>query len=136
MTLEAILGRAGTGKSTIMRAHARVRNLAILATTGVAAINQGGQTVHSWCGYNWCGYNMTHERFAINLDKFTSVNGIAIDEISMMQKPFMDELLDTLHHLESVTSHPFTVLVCGDFGQLPPVSEKVAAYSKSFPRSF
>ena len=135
MTLEAILGRAGTGKSTIMRAHARMRNLAILATTGVAAINQGGQTVHSWCGYNWCGYNMTHERFAINLDKFTSVNGIAIDEISMMQRPFMDDLLGTLHHLESVTSHQFTVLVCGDFGQLPPVGEKVAAYSKSFPRS-
>ena len=49
MPLIFITGRAGTGKTTLLRYFARhtAQNAVVLATTGLAAINVHGQTVHS-----------------------------------------------------------------------------------------
>ena len=48
-----ITGRAGTGKSTLLQ-HFRAttrKNVAVLAPTGVAAVNVGGETIHSFFGF-------------------------------------------------------------------------------------
>ena len=49
-----IFGKAGTGKSTFLnyfREHSR-KKIAVLAPTGVAAINVKGMTIHSFCGFS------------------------------------------------------------------------------------
>jgi len=49
-----LTGQAGTGKSTLLREFLSrvegVRDVAITAPTGIAALNVGGTTVHRWCG--------------------------------------------------------------------------------------
>lgn len=121
MVYEVILGRAGTGKSTVLKARANLQKLELLATTGVAAINMGGQTLHSWLGYD-----LTRGIFNLRMDRLEGINGIAIDEISMADKYFMDKALGVLRNLEEseVISPDFLVLLCGDFAQLPPVADK------------
>ena len=48
-----ITGRAGTGKSTLLSYFKSItgRKVALLAPTGVAALNIGGQTIHSFCRF-------------------------------------------------------------------------------------
>ena len=48
-----ITGRAGTGKSTLLNYFKRhtEKKAVVLAPTGVAAVNVGGQTIHSFCGF-------------------------------------------------------------------------------------
>ena len=49
-----LTGQAGTGKSTLLREFLSrvegVRDVAVTAPTGIAALNVGGTTVHRWCG--------------------------------------------------------------------------------------
>ena len=48
-----LTGRAGTGKSTLLSEFKNnsKKRIAILAPTGVAAVNVNGQTIHSFCGF-------------------------------------------------------------------------------------
>ena len=55
-----VTGRAGTGKSTLLdwfRNHTK-KKIAVLAPTGVAAVNVRGQTIHSFCKF---GPDITHQ---------------------------------------------------------------------------
>ena len=48
-----ITGKAGTGKSTLLDHFRKMthKKIAVLAPTGVAALNVRGQTIHSFCGF-------------------------------------------------------------------------------------
>ena len=89
-----ITGRAGTGKSTLLDYFRRTTNkkVAVLAPTGVAALNVKGQTIHSFFGFKT---NITLERVKkLRLsDKYSiykKSDAILIDEISMVRADLLD----------------------------------------------
>ena len=90
-----ITGKAGTGKSTLLQYFRQKtsKNVAVLAPTGVAAINIKGQTIHSFFGFK---PDVTPESVGdIPVRKhrrkmYVELNAIIIDEISMVRADLMD----------------------------------------------
>jgi ATP-dependent exoDNAse (exonuclease V) alpha subunit len=122
-----ITGKAGTGKSTLLDyfRNATRKKVAVLAPTGVAALNVRGQTIHSFCRF----------KPDITLDKVKKISGkgaalyknldaVIIDEISMVRA----DLLDCVERFLSLNGpHPkkrfggLQMIFIGDLYQLPPV---------------
>jgi ATP-dependent exoDNAse (exonuclease V) alpha subunit len=125
-----ITGRAGTGKSTLLNYfynHTR-KNVVLLAPTGVAAVNIGGQTIHSFFQFK---PNVTLA--AIKKKKRTGkektsiykkMTTIIIDEVSMVRADLLD-CVDKFLRLNGPDSkRPFggvQMIFIGDLYQLPPV---------------
>lgn len=114
-----LLGKAGVGKSTAVRAlcsEAEKSGLSYAKTapTGKAAINIGGETVHrliSKLSSSWFQQKMGPLDF------------ILIDEVSMVRADLMDELSSALKRI-MMNNKPFggvQIVLVGDPGQLPPV---------------
>jgi ATP-dependent exoDNAse (exonuclease V) alpha subunit len=123
-----VTGRAGTGKSTLLQ-HFREttkKKIAVLAPTGVAALNVRGQTIHSFFGLK---PNATAEsivkaaKFSKNLLMYRSLDAIVIDEISMVRADLLDGVDMFLRAVRRVKL-PFggmQMIFIGDLYQLPPV---------------
>lgn len=126
-----ITGGAGTGKSYILKELKNIygQRLHITSTTGISAINIGGQTIHSWSGIGVAEVSIkkTVEQICSNpvlLNKLLSCDKLAIDEISMLDDYTFDYLNIVLKRVRSIDK-PFggiQVLLIGDFFQLPPVT--------------
>ena len=122
-----VTGRAGTGKSHFIRALVESDPgfpQALLAPTGLAAMNIGGQTVHSFFGF-------PPRPLIGNSDKphyfFTrtarAMRRIIVDEVSMLRADVLDAM-DQHLKVARKSSRPFggvQMLLVGDFYQLPPV---------------
>jgi ATP-dependent exoDNAse (exonuclease V) alpha subunit len=122
-----LTGRAGTGKSHFIRTLMKEdqhRPQVLLAPTGLAAMNIGGQTVHSFFGFpprlllgfkekpNWF--------FTQNVRRLSR---IVVDEISMLRADTLDAM-DSHLRAARKSVKPFggvQMLLVGDFYQLPPV---------------
>ena len=123
-----ITGRAGTGKTTLLRYFAShtAQNVVVLATTGLAAINVHGQTVHSF--FHLKPGNLLDLANLKRLPRRTvdAIDTIIIDEASMLRA----DLLDALDYILQISTHsdePFggkKLVLFGDLFQLPPVEEK------------
>ena len=123
-----ITGRAGTGKSTLLnyfRRHTK-KKIAVLAPTGVAAINVQGQTIHSFFKFK---PTITLQSIKKNSEDdkkniYTKLDAIVIDEISMVRADLLD-CVDKFLRLNGKTSEkPFgglQMIFIGDLYQLPPV---------------
>ena len=120
-----ITGNAGTGKSTLLR-HFLLntkRKCVVLAPTGVAAMNVGGSTIHSFfkLSFGFLGYSQP--KTMRNARGLKQLDTIIIDEISMVRADILDMIDKTLkHNLKSKL--PFgglQVIFLGDLLQLPPV---------------
>ena len=121
-----VTGRAGTGKSTLLQIFRRTtkKNVVVLAPTGVAALNVGGQTIHSLFGFpprllqsKDVRPNRRYRRLFENLET------LVIDEISMVRADVM-EAIDYALKLNRNSSKPFggvQLILFGDLYQLPPV---------------
>ena len=121
-----LTGKAGTGKSTLINSFlAKTRkHVAVLAPTGIAALNVGGCTVHRFCkiGIDRVKKSDVKRRF----DFPTGVETIIIDEVSMMRADLMD-VLDWTLRKNMNQSQPFggvQMVFVGDMSQLPPVLTK------------
>jgi hypothetical protein len=124
-----ITGRAGTGKSYLLQffvAHSR-KNVVVVAPTGVAAINIGGQTIHSFFRIppsepiDKAG--LTPSRTRANLYK--NLDTVVVDEVSMVRSDIMDAI-DYIMQKANENSLPFggkQMLLFGDLYQLPPVAK-------------
>ncbi len=124
-----LTGRAGTGKSTLLRyfKEKTSKNIVILASTGIAAINVGGQTIHS--------FFMLPPRFIQSADIQPSfknrqiiqkLDTLVIDEASMVRADVMDAVDYSLRVNRGRMNTPFggvQVILFGDLHQLPPVVE-------------
>jgi len=122
-----VTGRAGTGKSHFIRSLVEADPgfpQALLAPTGLAAMNIGGQTVHSFFGF-------PPRPLIGNADKpnwfFTrnarALRRLIIDEVSMLRADVLDAM-DQHLKVARKSSRPFggvQMLLVGDFYQLPPV---------------
>lgn len=133
-------GAAGTGKSVLLRQiiaslqrkyRKSLDKVAVTASTGLAACNVQGTTLHSFAG---CGLaredvDSLCKRIRRNKkarDRWKNVAVLVIDEISMVDARFFDKLEQIAQKLRR-NKRPFggiQLIVTGDFYQLPPVPDK------------
>lgn len=127
-----VTGPAGTGKSTLLSyLRTKYPDMPVTASTGIAALNVGGCTLHSWAGLGIGDKSAEEIAGAINKKRnnvfyvMRKVKRLAIDEISMVEASTLDKV-DRILQLVRGNSTPFggvQVILFGDFLQLPPVGE-------------
>ena len=125
-----LTGRAGTGKTTFLKKVRKEigKNFLILAPTGIAAINAGGDTIHSFFGFPWgtMSKNDIGEMNRARISTLRHTDTIIIDEVSMVRCDMIDAIDRTMRHFcKSVL--PFggkQVVFVGDMFQLPPIVKK------------
>ena len=133
-----LTGKAGTGKSTLLKyicAHTRKKHV-VLAPTGIAAINAGGSTLHSFFKLPFHPLLPDDPRFSFRrLRSFLKYNSalqkliletelIIIDEISMVRADLIDFIDRILRLYGRNMKEPFggkQLLLVGDVFQLEPV---------------
>lgn len=128
-----ITGNAGTGKSTLMRRVVELIGPEVTASTGVAALQIGGETIHSWSGIGIGEH--TAAEVVRNLEsrarqwgdqtlaRMVAAKTLIIDEVSMLSADILD-LLDAVLCLARQDDRPFgglQMVFCGDFCQCSPV---------------
>lgn len=122
-----VTGRAGTGKSTLLnyfRTHTK-KKIAVLAPTGVAAVNISGQTIHSFFGFKPDITISKIKKIGGERNKlYKNIDAIVIDEISMARADLLD-CVDKFLRLNGKDKNlPFggtQMIFIGDLYQLPPV---------------
>jgi GTPase SAR1 family protein len=129
-----LTGKAGTGKTTFLRKLQRqsYKRMVVVAPTGVAAINAGGVTIHSFFQLDLGpfipdpGIQRKEEPYKFNKDKINiikSLDLLVIDEISMVRADLLDAVDYVLKRVRK-SRLPFggvQLLMIGDIQQLPPV---------------
>lgn len=128
-----LTGRAGTGKTTFLRELRRQtrKRMIVLAPTGIAAINAGGVTIHSFFQFPVTGNTSVDSGRVRKFDRFSrdklklirQLDLIVIDEVSMVRADLMDEIDSALRRHRD-PARPFggvQMLFIGDLQQLPPV---------------
>lgn len=126
-----LTGKAGTGKTTFLRAvrEHSAKTIVVVAPTGVAAINAGGVTIHSFFQLPLSPFvpgSEIKEKFNFSNEKrkiIRSIDLLVIDEISMVRSDLLDAIDYTLRKYRS-DSRPFggvQLLMIGDLQQLTPV---------------
>lgn len=133
-----LTGKAGTGKSTFLRyiSETTKKRHVILAPTGIAAINAGGQTLHSFFKLPFHPLLPNDQSYSVrNMRKTLKYNGelikllrelelIIIDEISMVRADIIDFIDRVLRVYCRNMREPFggkQLLLVGDIFQLEPV---------------
>jgi len=122
-----VTGRAGTGKSTLLEylAWNTSKQLVICAPTGVAALNVGGQTIHSLFRLP-IGVIADHEiEQTAELKKLlNTIETLVIDEVSMVNADLLDAIDRSLRQARQRRREPFggvQLVLFGDPFQLAPV---------------
>jgi len=123
-----ITGKAGTGKSTLLRIFRdnTKKKVVVLAPTGVAALNVRGQTIHSFFRFKPDITQDKVKKITKNKDKniYQEVDTIVIDEISMVRADLLDCVDKFLRLNSGKVKEPFggkQMVFIGDLYQLPPV---------------
>lgn len=126
-----LTGKAGTGKTTFLHSLQKSlpKRMVITAPTGVAAINAGGVTIHSFFQRPLGPYlpgDITRERHNLRKEKVNMMRNLdllVIDEISMVRADLLDSIDAVLRRYRG-NELPFggvQLLMIGDLYQLPPV---------------
>ena len=121
-----VTGEAGTGKSTLVnyiKNDCDFANTVVLAPTGVAALNVGGQTLHSFFRLPFKIIDEAALQDQRSNRLWKKVELVIIDEVSMVRADILDGI-DMILRKAQKASLPFggvRILLVGDFFQLPPV---------------
>ena len=128
-----LTGKAGTGKTTFLHQIQREtpKRMVIVAPTGVAAINAGGMTIHSFFQLPFGPYLPGNKQEPARQRQFSrekirliqSLDLLVIDEISMVRADVLDAIDDVLRRYRD-RYKPFggvQLLMIGDLHQLPPI---------------
>lgn len=131
-----LTGPAGSGKTHVLKMYIKYLhdhgiNVAVTASTGIAATHLGGMTIHSWTGLgikdNLTEYDldaMEEKQYLWKRFKKTSV--LIIDEISMISSNMLTMIDKVCRHMKR-NSEPFggmQIILSGDFFQLPPIMRR------------
>ena len=134
-----ITGKAGTGKTTFLRKlkAESLKQTAVVAPTGIAAINAGGTTIHSFFQLPFSPFAPTPlgKKELIGKMKMQSnrqqilreLELLVIDEISMVRADVLDAIDTVLRHYRHRDNVPFggvQVIFIGDMYQLSPVAKR------------
>ena len=130
-----LTGPAGTGKTYVLNSYIeylqdRGVEVAVTASTGIAATHIGGMTIHSWAGIGikdqLSARDLDHlEQQQYMWKRFEKVKVLFIDEISMLQDRTLD-MVDRVCKTFKRSEKPFgglQVILSGDFFQLPPIEK-------------
>ncbi|MBT3385162.1 MAG: AAA family ATPase [Prolixibacteraceae bacterium] len=127
-----LTGKAGTGKTTFLKSlkEKSPKRMIVVAPTGVAAINAGGVTIHSFFQLSFAPQigleNSTNYQNRFNKEKINiirSLDLLVIDEISMVRADILDAIDRVLRRFR-IRDKPFggvQMLMIGDLQQLAPV---------------
>jgi energy-coupling factor transporter ATP-binding protein EcfA2 len=121
-----ITGKAGTGKSTLLQ-HLRAtttKAVAVVAPTGIAAINVGGQTIHSFFHFPPHVIRPQELRPCRDASLMRRLDMLIVDEVSMVRADLMDGIDAALRLNRGRPQTPFggvQIVLIGDLFQLPPV---------------
>lgn len=143
-----LTGKAGTGKTTFLqylKQNTR-KKIAVVAPTGVAAINAGGMTMHSFFqlpfgpfipsqqqGWDNSKTNNRHtllKNLRLNQSRrqlLQELDLVVIDEVSMVRADMLDAVDLVLRHIRKKNHLPFggvQMIYIGDLFQLPPVASR------------
>lgn len=127
-----ITGKAGTGKSTLLQLFRTTsrKKIAVLAPTGIAALNVQGQTIHSFFGFPPRVITPSEASRRVSrkdlLRMYKNLEVLIIDEISMVRADMLDGI-DSFLRVNRENFRPFggvQVVFIGDMFQLPPVVTK------------
>jgi len=139
-----VTGKAGTGKSTMIRfLSTALSNCVILAPTAAAAITAGGDTIHSFFGLPARHIDPTEKLRLTPKSKsvIEKMEALIIDEASMVTPNIVDAI-DILLRRTRKSKEPFggvSVVFVGDLLQLPPVlasAEEKAYFSHRYESPF
>jgi ATP-dependent exoDNAse (exonuclease V) alpha subunit len=139
-----LTGGAGTGKSHLIKhihyefdkiLTAQKENpdspiVLLVAYTGTAAYNIGGQTIHSALGINKSmGKSLVEEQANTLRCKLQNLQLLIIDEVSMVSTPMLNLIHSRLQQIKQPSSQSavfgnINILAVGDFYQVPPVAAK------------
>jgi len=132
-----LTGRAGTGKTTFLKTLVQTiqKRFIILAPTGVAALNAGGVTIHSFfqLPLHCILPNSKFETGKFSKTKINiirSIDLVIIDEISMVRCDVLDAM-DVILKTFRRNKMPFggvQLLMIGDLNQLPPITTEQEEY--------
>lgn len=131
-----LTGKAGTGKTTFLKnlPTKTYKRMAVVAPTGVAALNAGGQTIHSFFQLpfgplppgNSTVTAQLHKMRKPKLNLLRSLDLLIIDEVSMVRADVMDAIDAVLRRVRR-SQKPFgglQLLMIGDVHQLAPVTKQ------------
>ena len=142
-----LTGKAGTGKTTLLKEilDTTSKNMVVLAPTGVAAINAGGVTIHSFFTFPlqtflpikdsgaskqyFCDRSLLvkHQKYSREKRQILlELDTLVIDEISMVRADLLDAIDFTLRRFRK-NNQPFggvQLLVIGDLFQLSPIVKR------------
>ena len=142
-----LTGKAGTGKTTFLKyiKQHTFKRLAVVAPTGVAAINAGGVTIHSFFQLPFGPFIPSYQNYwnsyegelnnpstliknlrlpAAKRDVLRELDLLIIDEVSMVRADMLDAIDTVLRHVRRQPLMPFggvQMVYIGDLFQLPPV---------------
>lgn len=131
-----LTGKAGTGKTTFLKQlkEKSPKRMVVLAPTGIAAINAGGMTIHSFFQLSFSPYipgttfgSGEQKRYQFSKLKrniIRSIDLLVIDEISMVRSDLLDAIDSVLRQYRKRHDLPFggvQLLMIGDLQQLAPV---------------
>ena len=121
-----VTGRAGTGKSTLLTCLRELLSdeMVILAPTGLAAVNVGGQTIHSFFGFPPRLIRPDDIRRSRNGRLMRRLKFLVIDEVSMVRSDLMWAIDQSLRINRGRPREAFggvRLALFGDLHQLPPV---------------
>ena len=131
-----LTGKAGTGKTTFLKRLKELspKRMIVLAPTGIAAINAGGMTIHSFFQLPFSPYipgttfgSGEQKRYQFSKLKrniIRSIDLLVIDEISMVRSDLLDAIDSVLRQYRKRHDLPFggvQLLMIGDLQQLAPV---------------
>lgn len=135
-----ITGPAGSGKTHVINSYvnylkSHAVDVAVTASTGIAATHIGGMTIHSWSGL---GIRDTLTDYDIEdlmerqylYKRFERTKVLIIDEVSMLHH-FRLDLIEWICRQMKRSDLPFggmQIVLCGDFFQLPPVTRGVRSH--------
>jgi hypothetical protein len=130
-TVVFLTGKAGTGKTTFLQnlRQTSKKKLAVVAPTGVAAINAGGMTIHSFFQLPFgpiipAGTEKPEVHYSVEKKELLSaLELLIIDEISMVRPDVLDQIDLILRNIKG-SAYPFggvQLLLIGDLSQLSPI---------------
>ncbi|KJF16864.1 HRDC domain-containing protein [Acidithrix ferrooxidans] len=139
-----LTGAPGAGKSYVLSnfvRYSRAWNIqvAVTASTGIAATQIAGVTIHSWSGIGISDSLNDQELAKIAARdrisrRFLEVQTLIIDEISMLPGRFLDSLDDLARKIRGIDA-PFggiQMILVGDMFQLPPISKGLSDFDFAF----
>ena len=139
-----LTGAAGSGKTYLLNQYINYLKehnvqVAVTASTGIAATHLNGTTIHSWSGIGVKNNISVQDLEKLQKNKriksnYKKTKILIIDEISMLHKHQLD-MVDTIARYLLNCDQAFggiQVVLCGDFFQLPPVSSSPTDEEKQF----